>query len=297
MSFRDFSSYIFDFDRLDGKMPDAGAQNKYYNKWMKRYAGAFRGEDGRMAAIEWDLRCRKALREIFSSATFYVEAKKGLEMRCFSSYYFCLYYSLFHAIYSGIFLDAGYGIGKLLNVTHRNIINMFLRSFGSSKHDIMPNDIGALFTGLKYRREYYSYVTPFNNLFDYEEDLEQLKNVLLDCYQLTSFHSLMVEKSYRKNNGKIVRLADENELYEFESLFQNLFSKKDKQGRPHLDPSCEFLRGDLLRDGFLPEYIALDLEHQFDEFHTYDGFYDGESGESALRILDIWSFVYDALQL
>ena len=295
MSFQNFSNYRFAFNRLDSKLASPDAQKRYYNKWMQKYATIFKGEEKVSVAVEWDLRCRKALREIFSSATFFIEAKKDLEMKCFSSYYFCLYYSLFHAIYSSIFLDADSNIDKLLSVTHRNIINIFISAFGNSKADIMTKDIADLFVDLKYRREYYSYVTPFNNLFDYEEDLEKLEQILLDCYQLTSFHSLMIEKSYQKNIGKVTRFTNADEIYEFDELFHRLFSKKNETGKSRLDSSCEFLRGELLQYGFKPEYIALDLDHQFDEFHTYDGFYHGDSNKEALKITDIWTFVVSAL--
>lgn len=160
---------------------------------------------------------------------------------------------------------------------------------------IMTKDIADLFVDLKYRREYYSYVTPFNNLFDYEEDLKKLEQILLDCYQLTSFHSLMIEKSYQKNIGKVTRFTNADEIYEFDELFHRLFSKKNETGKSRLDSSCEFLRGELLQYGFKPEYIALDLDHQFDEFHTYDGFYHGDSNKEALKITDIWTFVVSAL--
>ena len=155
--------------------------------------------------------------------------------------------------------------------------------------------LADLFVDLKYRREYYSYVTPFNNLFDYEEDLKKLEQILLDCYQLTSFHSLMIEKSYQKNIGKVTRFTNADEIYEFDELFHRLFSKKNETGKSRLDSSCEFLRGELLQYGFKPEYIALDLDHQFDEFHTYDGFYHGDSNKEALKITDIWTFVVSAL--
>ena len=178
-------------------------------------------------------------------------------------------------------MDADSNIDKLLSVTHRNIINIFISAFGNSKADIMTKDIADLFVDLKYRREYYSYVTPFNNLFDYEEDLKKLEQILLDCYQLTSFHSLMIEKSYQKNIGKVTRFTNADEIYE--------------TGKSRLDSSCEFLRGELLQYGFKPEYIALDLDHQFDEFHTYDGFYHGDSNKEALKITDIWTFVVSAL--
>lgn len=295
MSFADFSCYHVDFDRLDAKLKSPDEQKKYYNKWMQKYAKVFKSDNGNLNAIEWDLRCRKAMREIFSSATFFIEAKKNLEMKCFSSYYFCLYYSLFHAIYSSIFLDADSDMNKLSSVTHRNIINIFISAFGNSKSDIMTKDIDVLFNNLKYRREYYSYVTPFNNLFNYMEDLEKLRQILLDCYQLTSFHSLMIEKSYCKNISKVTKITDIDEVYEFDELFYGLFSKKDETGKNKLDSSCEFLRGELLQYGFKPEYIALDLDHQFDEFHTYDGFYDDDSNKDALKVMDIWSFVVSAL--
>ncbi len=295
MSFTDFSSYRFGFDRLDVKMDNLDLQKKYYNRWMQKYAEVFKREPTSFTAIEWDLRCKKALREIFSSATFFVEAKKNLEMRCFSSYYFCLYYSLFHAIYSSIFLDADSAINKLFDVTHRNIINIFISAYGNTKSDILSKDIADLFADLKYRREYYSYVTPFNNLFHYEEDLERLRQVLLDCYQLTSFHSLMVEKSYNKNIGVVTKFSNADEVYEFDQLFHKLFSKNDDSGKGKLDSSCEFLRAELLQYGFKPEYISLDLDHQFDEFHTYDGFYSGGDAKNALKTTDIWSFVAEAL--
>lgn len=295
MSFNDFSNYVYSFNRLDLKLDNPDSQKKYYNRWMQKYAEVFKQASTDSIAIEWDLRCRKALREIFSSATFFVEAKKNLEARCFSSYYFCLYYSLFHAIYSSIFLDADSKINRLFDVTHRNIINIFISAFGNTKSDLFSKDISDLFTNLKYRREYYSYVTPFNNLFDYEKDLEQLEQILLDCYQLTSFHSLMIEKSYQKNVGKIITFKNIGEIYEFDKLFHRLFSKKDNTGKSKLDDSCEFLKAELLQYGFQPEYIVLDLDHQFDEFHTYDDFYGVDSNQNTLKIADIWSFIAKAL--
>ena len=203
MSFNDFSDYTIKFDRLDARISDPKRQNKYYLRWREKYANTFKTENKLLIAIEWDLRCKRALREIFSSATFYVEAKKNLEMRCFSSYYFCLYYALFHAMYSCAFLDTELTVNQLLEMTHSNLPNVFTSAHGNSKNDMLSRDVEELFVELRHKREYYSYFTPFNNLFDYREDLEKLEPVLLDCYQLTSFLSLIAEKSYRKNVGGI----------------------------------------------------------------------------------------------
>lgn len=294
MAFRDFSKYIYEFNALDMRLPDKSDQIKYYNKWMRNYSIIFKS-DYNFVGIEWDLRCRKALREIFTSATFFIEAKKTLEMSCFSSYYFCLYYSLFHAIYSVIFLDSHLSIENLINVTHRNIINLFHSKFCNAKTDAMSREIKPLFESLKYRREYYSYVTPFNNIFSHEEDMKHLERALIDCYQLSCFHSLLIECSYGKNVGKITRFKSGDEVYEFNKLFNKLFSKQDSNSENLLDPSSKILWGELMKWGFEPEYFVLDLEHQFDEFHTYDNFQ--EENEHSLNITDIWSFIYSSITI
>lgn len=296
MSFNDFSSYRFDFDRLDAKLQNADDQKKYHSRWMEKYAGVFKNRENNFVAVEWTLRSKKAMRSIFSSATFLIEAKKNLEMKCFSSYYFCLYYSLFHATYSCVFLDSETRVDKLFSMTHSKLIKIFASSFANSNADIATRYTLDLFLELKHKREIYSYMTPFNNLFDYGEDLEKLERILLECYQLTSFQSLMIEKSYRKNIGKVIKLADIDELDAFNKLFHNFFSVHDVDGDSLLDPSSKNLRNKLLKYGFAPEYIALDLDHQFDEFHTYDGFcQEYDNSEYALEVLDIWSLIARAL--
>ena len=182
----------------------------------------------------------------------------------------------------------------MFDITHKNIINTFVGTFANSKADILSKDIGEKFHELKYKREYYSYVTPFNNIFNYKEDLQRLEEVLMQCYQLSSFHSLMIENSYGKKQGKITVFESEEEIYRFCKLFDALFSKKDDVRKSKLDSSSEFMKAELLKYGFKPTYIALELDHQIDEFHTYDGFYEGLS-EQALKITDIWSFLYRVL--
>lgn len=295
MSFSEYSSYRFQFDRLDNRLQDTKVQKKYYDKWMKKYSELFKTEEKFSISMEWDLRCRKSLREIFSSATFFQEAKKNLENRCFSSYYFCLYYSLFHAIYACIFLDTECKISQLLEVTHKNIINLFISAYGNTTKDIMSREVKELFENLKYRREYYSYVTPFNNLFNYTNDFTTLEPILLDCYQLAAMHSLFVDNSYDKQIHSVQKLDSAEDAHTFNTLFNNFFSKRNSNETTKLDPSSEFMRAEMIEFGFKPEYIALDLDHQYDEFHTYDGFYDGAKSEKPLNVTDIWSFVAQAL--
>lgn len=63
----------------------------------------------------------------------------------------------------------------------------------------------------------------------------------------------------------------------------------------NLEPSSKYMKFELMEFGFLPEYISLDLDHQYDEFHTYDGFYDCTTTEKPLIVTDIWNFVAFAL--
>lgn len=192
MAFEKYSTYIYGFHKLNDMLGDETKQEKYYCKWMKKYGQLFSEENSWMC-IEWDLRCRRSMREIFSSAMFLVEAKKCLETKCFSSYFFCLYYSLFHAIFACDFLNTETEMRNLLQITHSSLINTFISAYGNSKNDLFDNKIKELFEKFKNKREYYSYVTPFNNVFNLDEEIKELENILLQCYQLASFHSLLIE--------------------------------------------------------------------------------------------------------
>lgn len=300
MSFSEFSSYRYVFNRLDEKLKNLDDQKKYYDKWMQKYGEVF-GKGENLDSIEWDLRCRKSLHEIFLSATFFIEACETFEMKCFSSFHFCAYYSLFHALCSSLFLDINSHIGGLASFrgwdfrSQREIIRRFVSAFCNKNTDIMTNDIEYLFDDLKYKQEYYSHSSSFDYMHECEEDLEKLEQILLDCYQLSSFHSLMVEKSYHKNIGRVIQFADLDEERKFDKLFYRLFSKQYKIGEERLEPSCEFLKSKLLQNGFSPEYISLDLEHQFDEFHKYKWSYIKDRNVFALEVKNIWFFIENAL--
>lgn len=122
-SFKDFSDYRFNFDRLDQKITKNCTPVAYYQRWMEKYAKIFKANMEDLCVIEWDLRCKKVLRERFAASTFYVEAGKSLKMRCYASYYFDLYYSLFHSIYSVVLMDPNTNLSNIQSITHSNLIN------------------------------------------------------------------------------------------------------------------------------------------------------------------------------
>lgn len=297
-SFKDFSEYIYNFNRLDSKITDQCSPDKYYQRWMKKYSKVFVNDISTCCLLEWDLRCKRALREMFSSATFFVEAQKDLEMGCYASYYFCLYYSLFHALESVILMDTDSKISSAYSITHKKLINIFISRFANSSKDLL--DGGGLrnqFYDLQYKREYYSYALPINNLFNYEEDLYLLKETAQDCFQLAAFHSLMVEKSYYKNVNKIKKIVTSDDAKAFNEMFDSAFVKRARKGfKTRIDPAVENYKYEILKYGTRPEYIALGLDHQYDELHTYDGSRtEDNKSKEAVRVDDVYSFVYQAI--
>ena len=72
--------------------------------------------------------------------------------------------------------------------------------------------------------------------------------------------------------------------------------KPNAERRNSTDPAIDNWKHELLRDGARPTYIALELDHQYDELHTYDGFYDDKyKSEDAVKSGDIYSLVYEAI--
>lgn len=291
MSFEDFSIYVFPFSRLDEKISDNDLQKKYYDRWMQKYAKNLNVGDA--SIIEWNLRCHKAMREMFSSADFFVEAKICLENGCYSAYYFALYYSLFHAVYATLFMDTDTSIDSLLKITHTNLVNKFINAYCRGKPHLFNDDINEIVKNYRYRREYFSYCTPFNNIFNFEHDLAEVEQIILDYMQLTSFHSLMLSNSFNNTKLKIVKLnAGANAQY-FWELIEKLFTKVNEVGKTVRDSAIDDFISECFRDGCRPEYIALDLDHQFDELHTYDWGHDIKDG--GLKAADVYSVVYRAV--
>jgi hypothetical protein len=54
--------------------------------------------------IKWDLRLHRSLKGLFASAACYLESRIAHAGQNWTSYYFLLYYSLFHAFLSNVLL-------------------------------------------------------------------------------------------------------------------------------------------------------------------------------------------------
>ena len=90
----------------------------------------------------------------------------------------------------------------------------------------------------------------------------------------------------------------ENDIYAFGNMFEMVFAKQARNGEcNHIDPAADNYRVEILEFGSRPDYIALGLDHQYDELHTYDGFYDEHDEKlwDAVNRDEIYSSVYQAI--
>nr|WP_295257123.1 hypothetical protein [uncultured Blautia sp.] len=196
MSFSKFyGTYQFDTCYLDRLMCNEMEQVKYYNLWCEKYNNCF-SKCTKDELGEWIIRYYKAIWEMYSSSSIFVESKLHLNNNCFISYYFCLYYSLFHAMNALIYLNPNTPIKTVFRVSHHKLKNVFKSEFCNSK-SIFDNTTIELFENLKFKREYFSYNAPMNMVYaSLEEDVKVVKDVLCTIYQAIALHSNIAKKEF-----------------------------------------------------------------------------------------------------
>lgn len=293
MGFEKFSPYLIDFSVLNSNLSDPLEQEKYHQKWISRYNKVFKsGTDEEV--IIWSIRLRRCMKEIFTSAAFYVEAKHVKNQNCFTSFYFLSYYSLFHGLLAVLCLDDNITKEYLLDIKHTKVINQFFNNFCNLKHPIIDTKIKEHFEQLKFMREYYSYTMPFNEFFQkhgFENPTNFLEKDILQCFQLAKLHSLMLEKSWSKNGG-IAKITDKN-LGFFYTWFHRILSKEHpfQADRYLIDDADKNAFNEAREVGCGIDCISIELEHYLDEFRTYQSSVCS-SDPNQLNVLAIWNIVY-----
>ena len=295
MYFSEKSNYILGkYDSLENILIDDTEQKNYYQKWMGNYALLFKGSN-ELEIIEWRIREWRAIKEIYAAAIMYKEAEVAISHRCTSSYYFLMYYSLFHGLLSAICYDTNIKLAQIININHSKLGNLFRSTYCSGRYKIIADKIYEDFKKFKFLREYYSYTPPLNDSMYSEEHLISLDNHLSECFQLTNLHSLMFEKSYRKH-AKDIRWTYDQIKY-FRMWFMDAIAKKDieNNSKVNLDPADENILHETIRDGIGFQFIALQLDHTYDEFRLYDGASDFYSEIDGIGSSSIYSYIYDKI--
>lgn len=237
MSFCEYytkKGYEFDTSLMDSCIPDKNKQILYYSDWVSQYKTALH-ECSPDNMAEWVIRSNKSIWSMFSSAEILVEAENCLANNCFVSFYFCLYYSLFHAIYSLLYMTPALKLNDLYRISHSTLINNFKNHF-TQQHDMFDSSAIDFFYELKNKREYYSYNSPMNLVFENTtEDLTKTKSMVLTMYQTLFFHSFIAQNessiiltdSSTTSAIKHCRITNLEDRIGFQESFTKFFSNVD----------------------------------------------------------------------
>ena len=301
MGFEKYSKHFnVNFSYLNMTISDEILQEKYYQSFMTKYSNISKAKNEN-DIILWDIRLRRSLKEIFSSASFFIEAEHVYKQKCFTSYYFLMYYSLFHAMLSTLYVDEKLTIDELLNISHSKLIKNFVNTFCNGKLSIAPENIENTFETLKYMREYYSYSMPMNEIFftDMLHDtkpLELLKNTIKHCFQVSNFHAVMLENSFVKHYRRCISPTEDN-IYTMSETFYKVHGKPNplNSTEPFLEDSDNNAFHEMLRYGCQVAYLNIDFEHFEDEFRAYLYDFD-ESSDNTINPFKISGLVYSAMQ-
>lgn len=260
-NFKDLNKYIHDETEID----------KYYSNYMEKYSNLFK-ESKDIDVIEWQIRIRRALKELFTSASFYIESKKMLEEKYYSSYYYLTYYCYFHALLGNLYLLPEKKVDDLLNISHSKVVNSFNSNFCLGKYGIIKDDVMKNFRTLKFMREYYSYNMPLNEYLDEIKGITQpylfLEDAIKPLFQLISLHSLMLEKCYSKFFKNIPKTMTKIEEQNF---IVETFLKINAVRHPYenielLDWSDQRALMEMRKYGYTIAFILIDMEHFMDDF-------------------------------
>lgn len=295
MAFEEFSKYsAINFSHLNAQVQDKKVQEKYIFDWKQRYAKVFK-EGGKEQAFLWNIRAHKALKEAFTSSSFYLESLIAKESRSWAAFYFLSYYSIFHALLSCVFLIPDESIKNLSEITHSKTIKVFSSHFCEKKPKIINNKIVELFSLLKFLREYYSYNMPPNDfLYGYNGDMKPdivLPYYLRSCFQLASLLSELVEGSFAKHGKEIPNKFEFNEFVNEYFCMVNS-SIHPKLGKPLLH-YVDKVRMQETLEYPAPIAFVIEFEHFTDEFRRYEG--TGFPRKADGTEIDPASFVYKAI--
>lgn len=296
MSFESIHDYIVgNFSHIQDKLNDNKKQDKYYQKWMQKYSKIFNTDDD-LKIIDWKIREWRAIKEIYASAIIHMESELALNNGCITSYYFLLYYSLFHAMLSSICFDTNITLKQIADINHSKVGNQFKNTYCNGKNSILSEDIYTLFKSFKYLREYYTYTPPLNMTFYDNSYLQKLEDSIIKCFQITNLHSLILERSFHKNS-KIYLIDTEEKLHHLMESFNILISKPSihNPNKYILDPSDINARDEIIQYGIGFEFISLQLDHTYDEFRTYMRVNESFEYKNRIQSDDIYSFIFKSI--
>ena len=289
MRLNSFFEYRCDFSILDRELKSDKARQQCYERFISKYRQIYKSSNDNTLA-EWHLRCEKSQKESVVSAMFFSEAEIAFESGNRATFFYLLYYSLFHGLLSSLYLSPlETETRQLLIITHSKIINSFNNSFDYKIKDGEIKKIKEHFEMLQYLREYHSYHFPLNYINFKELDAKSLlattKNYLTFCFQYSNFLSHCLHKvhmdSAKKREVKIQ--PDAHFIYQQYHKLHIPLSPTETSENDFYDV---YALDDNLRWGVCPSPHDHTLEHVIDECHyEKDKWTNGEALKRANTFL------------
>lgn len=258
-----------DFEFLEQPISDDEAQ-QYYVDWMAKYRKYFR-DGSEIKTIIMANRSIRARREIITSAILFEESKVARDNGCISATYFLTYYSLFHAMWSVLFLNSDLN-NSISEITHQKLKNLFCDYY--TRNNFFDVDMKDYITKHKDMREFFSYNVPFNMIGD-AIDFDLIEQIVLKCFQLTNLHNSMLAKC-----SGFLNVTEENIPW-IKTYFAVFNGRTRENGKMLEDPSEEHQLIEMLKYGIKIENYEIELSNDWDEM-GYAYYLDGKFDEVAV---------------
>ena len=249
---------ISEFEFLEQSLDEKEAE-AYYVKWMRKYREYFK-TDCEVKTIIMANRSIRARREIITSAILFEEAKATHASGCVSATYFLTYYSLFHAMWSVLFLNSDVD-NNIHTVTHEKLKNLFCDYY--TRNNFFDINMKEYILNLRDMREFFSYNVPFNMIGD-PIDFQMLELILLKCFQLTNLHNGMLVEC----TGFINTTG--NNIWQIETYFEMFNERRKNDGKKVEDPAEHNQLKEMFKYGVRITNYEVEFGHDWDEMgYTY----------------------------
>ncbi len=228
--------------------------------------------------LEWVLRHYNASKKITLSALFYTQTQYIHDKNCKNLEFYALYYCLFNAYLSNIYLLPYLAFDKLNRISHsklfKHIETYFIRS-GFYNVDALE-----LLNELRLAREAYSYNLPLGGSsfcrgqkLHIDEIYKRVKTILPVVLQASNLLSFLSHYAWNKKAGVVI---DEYEKYQSvaDEMFFSFIEHRDYLGKHCLIDNDDYFRqGYVLRNWnipfpiswFITEKMCEDLECGWEE--------------------------------
>lgn len=274
---------ISEFEFLEQGLDEKEAE-AYYVKWMRKYKEYFK-TDCEVKTIVMANRSIRGRREIITSAILFEEAKAAHDSGCVSATYFLTYYSLFHAMWSVLFLNSDVD-NNIHKVTHDKLKNLFCDYY--TRDNFFDINMKDYILNLRDMREIFSYNVPFNMVGD-PIDFQMLELILLKCFQLANLHNCMLVDC----TGSID--ITENNICQIKMYFE-MFNERRNDRKKVEDPAEHNQLMEMLKYGFRITDYEIEFGHDWDEMGYMDCLGDKFDEEAVEKIQeDALKLVYKAI--